>query len=114
MKLDEFPPTVAVDILKYLSKQEQWRMQILNKFFYAAVADAQLLERARYYTQGYKETEALYLIYNKYDKSSYKFIIGVLYLAHSLKYKLNFHNRPISSVFSVGTPCTEFPFSKEI
>jgi hypothetical protein len=110
MKLDEFPPTMAVHILKYLSKQEQWRMQTLSRYFYAAVADAQLLERVRYYTQGYRETEALYIIYNKYDKSSYKFIIGVLYLAHSLKYKLNFHNHPRASVFSVGTPRSEFPF----
>jgi hypothetical protein len=64
MNLDELPPTVAVHILKYLNMWEQMRMQTLNKYFYAAVADAQLLEKVRYFTEGYRETEALYRLFD--------------------------------------------------
>ena len=107
MKLDELPPAVIGDILTYLNKQEQLGMQTLSTRFYAAVADAQLLERVRYYTEGFKETEALYRAFKfwgKYREWRNQFVCGLLYLAYSLKYKLNFHNGyPRSSVYSAGT-----------
>ena len=59
MKLDELPPAVIVHILTYLSRREHLGMQTLSKRFYAAVADVQLLEKVQYYTEGFKETEAL-------------------------------------------------------
>jgi hypothetical protein len=82
------------------------------------MADAQLLERARYYTEGFKETEALYRLFDYFDEYQHlcrnQFIFGILYLAYSRKYKLNFHNYPKTSVFAVGTTRSEFMFSKEI
>ena len=64
MKLDELPPTVIVHILKYLNLQEQLCMSTQSKYFYAAVADAQLLEKVRYFIEGYRETEALYRLFD--------------------------------------------------
>ena len=107
MKLDELPPAVIRDILTYLNKQEQLGVQTLSTRFYAAVADAQLLGRARYYTEGFRETEALhraFKFWGKYREWRNQFVCGLLYLAHSRKYKLNFHNDyPRSSVYSAGT-----------
>jgi hypothetical protein len=118
MKLDELPPTVIVHILTYLSRREHLGMQTLSKRFYAAVGDAQLLERIRYYTEGYLETAALIRLFGStlhWHLSRNQFIIGLLYLAHSRKYKLNFHNNlPRAPVYLVGTPWSEFAFSKEI
>ena len=67
MKLDQLPLIVTVSILKYLNRWEQLRIQTLSKYFYEAVADAQLLEKVRYFTEGYKETDALYKIFDYYD-----------------------------------------------
>ena len=107
MKLDELPPAVIRDILTYLNKQEQLGMQTLSTRFYAAVADAQLLERFRYYTEGYMEMAALIRLFGStlhWHLRRNQFIIGLLYLAYSRKYKLNFHNGyPRSSVYSAGT-----------
>ena len=113
MKLDELPPIAAVHILKYLNWRKQLRMSTLSKYFYAAVADAQLLEKVRYFTEGYRETEALYQLYNglpNWQLSRISFIIGVLYLAHSRKYRLSFHNCPRKSVFWKGSSRSEFAF----
>ena len=114
MKIDELPPIAILHILKYFSEQEQLGLQTLNKHFYAAVADAQLSENARYFAEGYRETEALFDIYDQYDMFRNKFIFGVLYLAYSRKFKYNFHNYPRASAFAVGTRQSEFVFLSEL
>ena len=115
MKLDELPPAVIRDILTYLNKQEQLGMQTLSTRFYAAVADAQLLGMVRYYTKGYMETAALIRLFGNtlhWHLRRNQFIIGLLYLAYSGKYKLNFHKSfPRAPVYLVGTPWSEFAFS---
>ena len=95
IKLDELPLKVIVHILTYLNRREHLGMQTLSTRFYAAVADVQLLEKVQYYTEGFKETEALYRKFKYFDKYQfwrYQFVFGLLYLAYSRKYKLKFHN----------------------
>ena len=54
MKLEKLPLIATVSILKYLNRWEQLRVQTLNKYFYSAIADAQLQENVLYFTDGYK------------------------------------------------------------
>jgi hypothetical protein len=56
MKQHELPLKVIVKILTFLNRREQLGMQTLSTRIYASVADAQLLEKVRYYTEGLKDT----------------------------------------------------------
>ena len=93
MKLDELPQIATVSILKYLEPAYLVYIQRSSKRLYEAVSETQLLENFRYFTDGYRETERLYRLFDSFHSSRSKFVFGVLYLAFSANYKYKFNNK---------------------